>query len=691
MLLFNITTHYSLWFLPLCFLCGILFSWLLYRFKNPAIGISSKIIGLLFLVRTLLITALLFFLLEPFIKRLINEKEKPIIVIAQDNSASLVHIKDSSFYKKEYLSSLKNFSKQLNDKYEVITYRFSNSVEPNDTIDFKGKETDYSNLFKELENNYSNRNLGAVVFASDGLFNKGSNPLYTNHNLKAPVYCIALGDTSTTKDIYIKKIEHNDVAYLGNKFPVDIYVEAKKLMGKSATLTISKGGETLAKQIVSITSPTFHQSFSFLLEADKAGIQLYSVQLTTVNEETNKLNNTQNFVIEVIDTKEKIALISNAPHPDAAAIRECMEGNQNYELETFLIDNFTGSVKPYSLVILNQVVLSSPQGTKIMNDLNANGTPWFLISSNGSDKIPGASIQSLSPKMNDAECYLAKEFSLFTISENLKKYIKEFPAVNTVFGNYNLTNSISTLMFQKIGVVETENPLLSFGINGEQKFGVFFGEGIWKWRLRDFADHQNHDLFNELIGKIIQYLSVKADKSFFRVNTKKIINENDEVIFDAEVYNNSYELVTNPEVTLVLTNNNNQQFNYTFTKINSSYQLNLGNLPPGEYTYKAITNNGSKALEQKGKITVKELFAEQTQLVADHQFMSQLAFKHDAKLFYPSQLSQLSQELLNNPNIKTITYTHKDISELIDLKSLFFILLGLLTLEWFIRKYNGLY
>ena len=691
MLLFNITTHYSLWFLPLCVLCGLFFSYLLYRFKAPTKDVSPKIINLLFVIRTLLISALLFFLLEPFIKRIVNEKEKPIIILAQDNSASLINTKDSAYYRKEYLEGFKTFTEKLKDKYEVFTYRFSNTTELNDTIDFKGKETDYTTLFRELENNYSNRNLGAIVFASDGLYNKGANPLYAKQNLKAPVYCIALGDTNTAKDSYIKKIEHNEVAYLGNKFPVDVYVEAKKLMGKSATLTIKKGGQNLVKQIVSITSSSFHQSFSFLLDADKAGVQIYTVQISPINEETNKANNIQNFVMEIIDTKEKIALITSAPHPDVSAIRESMEGNQNYELETFLLENFSGSVKPYSLVILNQVVLNSAQGTKILNDLNANATPWFLISSIGNDKIPGAAIQSLSPKTNDAETYILKEFSLFTISEEFKKYTKDFPAVTTVFGNYNLSNSMSTLLYQKIGVVETENPLLSFGMNGEQKYGVFFGEGIWKWRLRDFADHQNHNLFNELIGKIVQYLSVKADKSFFRVKTKKIVNENEDVLFDAEVYNTSYELVSNPEVTLVLTNDKSQQFNYTFTKNNTSYQLNIGTLPPGEYTYKAITNNGTKALEQKGSITIKELFIEQTQLVADHQFMSQLAFKHNAKLFYPNQLNQLADELLNSPTIKTITYSHKDISELIDLKAIFFILLGLLSFEWFIRKYNGLY
>lgn len=690
-LLFDITTQHSLWFAPLCLLGGLLLSYLLYRLQFKKKDLPGKIIWALFILRTVFITLLLFFLLNPLIKRLINEKEKPIIVFAIDNSQSLLFSKDSVHYKTKFIDDIKNLQQKLSEKYEIATYRFADDVELNDTINFKGKETNYTSLFKEIENNYSNRNLGALIFASDGLYNKGSNPVYSNLKFKTNFYSVALGDTTILKDLSIKKIEHNEIAYLGNKFPVDVYIDAKKLNGKSSVLKITKGNQVIAQQNVSITSDYFNQPYSFMLDADKSGIQRYNVAVTTVAEEKNTNNNFQSFIIEVIDTKEKIALITSSPHPDVASIIESIENNQNYEIETFMLDNFNLSVKPYSLVILNQIELSSAKGTKLLNDLNSNLTPWLLISLNGKDKIPGVNVQSLSPKTNDAESYLAKEFSLFTLSDEFKKYVKDFPAVNTVFGNYNLSNSMSTLLYQKIGVVETENTLLSFGTNGEQKFGVFLGEGLWRWRLRDFADHQNHNLFNELIGKIVQYLSVKADKSFFRVKTKKMVNENEEIEFDAEVYNNSYELISNPEVTLVLTNEKNQQFNYTFTKTNTSYKLKIGSLPPGEYTYKAITNNGSKALEQKGIINVKQLFAEQTQTIADHQLLSQLAYKNNGKMVYSKELEKLGEELLNSPAIKTITYSHKDISELIDLKILFFILLAFLTTEWFIRKYNGLY
>lgn len=689
--LVDIITQYSLWFVPCCVLGGLLISAVLYYGTQRNKELSKTVKYVLFSLRTVLISALLFFLLDPFLKRMVNEKEKPIIVIAQDNSSSLLNNKDSVFMKTKYLEVLKDLKTKLLDKYEVKFYRFDNKTEINDTIDFKGKETDYSLLFNEIENNYSNRNIGAIVFASDGLYNKGTNPVYASGKLKTPVYTIALGDTTIGKDLSIIKVDHNQVAYLGNKFPVEVTIDARKLANKETNLSISKDGKSIAAQKVSINSDAYTQTFNFLLDADKPGVQKYMVNVSAFSEEQNKTNNYQSFVIEVIDTREKIAIITSAPHPDVAAIKESIESNQNYEVDNFLLDGFATSLKPYSLVILNQVQLSSPQGTRIMNDLTANNTSYFLVSAYGSDKIPGVNVQAMSLKYNDAEAIVAKGFSLFTVSEDLKKYFKEFPAVNSVMGNYTLANSANVLLNQRIGIVETENPLLLFNTNGEQKSGVFLGDGLFRWKLRDYADHENHNLFNELIGKIVQYLSVKADKSFFRIKTKKIVNENEGVQIEAEVYNNSYELITEPEVTLVLTNEKDQKFNYTFSKTGLGYRLNIGVLPPGEYSYKATTNNGDKAFEQKGFITVKEIVAEQMQLVANHQLLSQLSYKSGGKFYYPNQLSQLGDNLLNNENIKTITYSHKDVKELIDVKSIFFILLLFISIEWFLRKYNGLY
>ena len=60
--------------------------------------------------------------------------------------------------------------------------------------------------FASVQDLYSNQNVGAVILASDGIYNEGSNPLYANFELNAPIHVIALGDTVPSRDVILKRV-----------------------------------------------------------------------------------------------------------------------------------------------------------------------------------------------------------------------------------------------------------------------------------------------------------------------------------------------------------------------------------------------------------------------------------------------------------------------------------------------------
>jgi hypothetical protein len=268
--------------------------------------------------------------------------------------------------------------------------------------------------------------------------------------------------------------------------------------------------------------------------------------------------------------------------------------------------------------------------------------------------------------------------------------VKELPAVSCPLATYRLANGTSTLLNQQIGQVQTENPILVFSDENGQKSALFCGDGLWRWRLRDYADHENTSVFDELIQKTVQYLAVKADKSFFKVYTRRIINENEPLEFDAEVFNPSYELITEPEVNMVITDEGKKQFTYTFSKTSKGYHLNANNFPPGNYTYRSQVKIDTKVFEQTGSFTVKPLMAEYTGLVADHALLYNISRKTGGQLYYPKQMGELQKKLLDNENIKTLVHEQKEVNDFINLRFIFFVLLVFLSVEWFVRKYNGL-
>jgi hypothetical protein len=182
---------------------------------------------------------------------------------------------------------------------------------------------------------------------------------------------------------------------------------------------------------------------------------------------------------------------------------------------------------------------------------------------------------------------------------------------------------------------------------------------------------------------------VKADKSFFRVFTKKIINENEAIDFTAEVYNQSYELVTEPDVTLILKDDKSKTYNYTFNKKQTMYSLSAGQFAAGEYSYEAKVKFGDKLYTKSGIVIIKEIVSEKINTVANHQLLYQISKQSGGKLFYKNQLEQLQKDILFSDSIKSITYSHKQLTDLVNLKWIFGIIILLLSIEWFLRKHNG--
>lgn len=690
----KLTTEYPLWLIIFCMAAGIAYAGILYYKDKKLNELSVWMIRLLAVFRFTVVTLLSFLLLSPLLKTINREVEKPVIIIAQDNSESLVAGKDSAYYKNEYKQNIQKLVEQLSGKYEVRFYSFADGIKEinsADSLAFNEKQTDISVLFDEIETRYTNRNTGAIILASDGLYNKGSNPVYSAEKIKTPVYTIALGDTTVKKDLILLNVEHNRLAYLGNKFPLEIVVNARQLKGKTTTLTVTKGDASLFTQTLNIHSDVFFTSVPVYLEAKETGLQHYKVKLTALSEEINTSNNTRDIFIEVLDSRQKVAIIADAPHPDVAAIKESLENNQNYEVESFTIDNFDKPVKKYNLIILHQLPGIRNPASKIMTDIEAADVPVWVFSGAGTVLKNGLSSISASQKTNECEAILEQNFSLFTISDELRKAIKDFPALVSPYGSYSAENTANVLFYQRIGIVDTKTPLMSFGSSGESKIAVFTGEGIWKWRLQDFSMHGNHTLFDELVSKTVQYLSVKADKSFFKIPGKNNFLENEPIELEAEVYNESYELINEPEVNITITNSDNKKFPYTFSKTAGAYRLNAGMMPVGEYKYEARVKIGEKIYPHRGEFSVNALQVELTNTIADHQLLYSLSKKHDGQILYPSQLDKLAEILNSRTDIKSVSYTQNRLADLVNLKWIFFLLLVLLSMEWFLRKRNGVY
>ena len=702
----TIITEYPIWFAPLCLLLGAAYAFVLYwkdtRFEEEFRGLTRVLMAL----RFLLVSFLAFLLLGPFIRTLFREVEKPIIIFAQDNSESILNDRDSAYYAGIYAESVKNMVNALSQDYEVKAYSFGKEVEPGLDFSFNRKQTDMSALFEELQTVYSNRNVGAVIIASDGNYNHGMNPLYANgiKELNAPVYTVALGDTSARRDIILAKVVHNRLAYLGNEFPMEVLVRASQCVGERIYLRVSKNGKELFNAGVEVVEENATHKIELLLTADETGIQHYRFTVDTIMQEDNHANNVKDVYIDILDGRQKILLLSDAPHPDIGAINQAISVNENYEVTQMLMDQFikehqlaSEQLRAYNLIILHQVPSRRKKVEKVLQAMLASEVPLLFVLGSRSDirafntlKL-GLQISGGQNKQNEVQALLNNKFTLFSVGEFDDRLYQDLPPLLVPFGKYNVSKSAAVLFSQKIGMVRTEHPLMLFTQKGNGKIGIVAGEGLWRWRLRSYEASGSHDVFNTLLSKTVQYLSVKDDKSNFKVFSKNNFLENEVIKFEAEVYNDSYELINDPEIKLTIENEEGQSFPFTFSRTSRAYKLEAGMLPIGKYTYHSTVKVGDRLYRETGEFNISPIQVESAITRADHQLLYNIAARHGGKMYLADDLEALSMELASRGDIKPIVYTEDRLKELINIKWIFALILVLVSAEWFFRKRAGVY
>ncbi|MCH2043648.1 MAG: hypothetical protein MK212_05860 [Saprospiraceae bacterium] len=693
----SIILQYPTWFIGICVLVGFIYAVALY-YRNKSFGEKSRSLNLgLGALRFSTVTIICLLLLSPVMKSTITEKKAPIVVLGQDESQSIL----TSFTeeeKKAYTDKMNALKAKLSEKYDLRTYSFGENVRKDLELKFEDKATNMAAFLEEVFDLYSGQNLGTVILASDGIYNQGNSPLYSGARLNVPIFSIALGDTIPKKDLVVKRVYNNKIAYLGDQFSMQVDLAAFNCGGAVSKLVVTRKGRKVAEQVVNVDNNDFFTTVEFVLDADRSGVQCYSIRVSPVDGEVSTANNSKDVCMDVLDARQKILLLAESPHPDIAALRRMIDANKNYEVKIAYADDLKTGVGEYDFVVLHQLPSKRNTITPVLNELKTKkiahmyivGTQSNLGLLNKNQNL--LRIAARSTLTDDVEGILSSKFNTFTLNPKLADEIYKFPPLTAPNGNFSARADATVIFTQRIQTISTKYPLLLFGEEDGTKKAVLAAEGIWKWRMFDYMQHKNHDLFDEVFGKLIQYLSNKEDKRKFRAFANSTIyNENETISIDAELYNNNYERINEPEARLEVIGEGGKSYPFTFNKTSNAYVANIGYLPKGDYKFTAKTELDGEALQANGAFSVRPLQLELFETTADHQLLNTLSTKFGGKVVYPSNMDGLIEMIDAQGVAKPLLFDTVKTRSLIHLKWIFFLLLGLLTLEWFLRRFNGSY
>ena len=217
------------------------------------------------------------------------------------------------------------------------------------------------------------------------------------------------------------------------------------------------------------------------------------------------------------------------------------------------------------------------------------------------------------------------------------------------------------------------------------------GEGLWRWKLNEFDRTENSAAFDEVFGKLIQYLSTTEDKRKFRsYPIQQEFSDTESVVFESQAYNSIFEPIYGNSITLELTNEQGKKLNYSYTTSPGNSRYQIGGLKEGVYRYRARTTLDQRPEEVRGEFAVVKRQTELQNLTADFDLLKALSANTAGKFYRASNIEALKTEL-QKAEAKTVIHSEERYDTLINLKWVFVLLVMLATIEWTLRKYLGSY
>ena len=640
---------------------------------------------MLALLRFVSIFGILLLLINPKFTNTSYVLEKSNLVLAVDNSQSINYFKSTDEVTAFVASIRENIN--IQKKYNISTFTFGNKLKAQDTFSFSENQTNVTSAFKELQDIYKGK-VAPTVIITDG--NQTYGEAYQNaaKKYKQDVYPVIVGDTTSYQDLKISQLNANRYAFLNNKFPVEIIANYNGNSAVSTKLNVFQNGRVIYSQPLSFSKEKTSEIVQVTLPVTSIGVKTYTVSLQALDAEKNTVNNKKSFGIEVIDERTNVLILTSIIHPDLGTLKKAIESNEQRNVTIKKSDEPDINLKDYQAVLLYQPNVSFKPYYETIKTLGINTftitgtrTDYRFLNDNGE-----LFTRELSAQVEDYQAEFNSNFSTFQVDDI---GFSNFPPLVDEFGEVSIKKAHTPLLMQTISGLPTGSSLLTTIEDGAQRHAVLFGEGIWRWRAQSYLDNQSFEAFDEFVGKLIQYLASKERRNRLNINYNSFYNGGDNIVIAAQYFDKNYEFDARAKLSMVVIGErNNTRQEIPMVLKNNRYEVDLSSLTPDSYKF-SVTVAG-ESISRSGNFEIIEFNVEQQFLSANVTPLQQIATNTNKELYSMGNSAQLITNLLENETYNPIQKQQKQIKPLIDWYYLLGIIILTLSLEWFIRKYNGL-
>ena len=678
--------------------------------KSTGGGLTIAARLLLGLVRWFAFTLLAFLLLEPLIRSIELDKEDPVAVVLIDQSASILARTEGSDEERDLKEWFQALGSELEAKgLRTEWYGFDqdlneNILERSDPLRWDGTQTNLSAAITELNDRIENRNIAGVVLASDGLINRGVDAEYGTSWPLAPIYTLGLGDTTRHEDRWIVRVNHNQIAYLNNTFPVEAVIQSQGMEGQQGRVRIFQGAKQLAESEWMCQNNQNIKRVKFMLPASDIGTQRFRLEASSGDNEFDQSNNQRDFYVEILESRRVITCIADAPHPDLGAIALALDALDAYSVNTLYLNNSTDAndvlqaLNESDVVIAHNLLGLKWQGTGWEEWLSSNEiSTWWLATSQGafnhlrnSNQL-GVRLSSSSELSQNFRGRINPSYGIIDYdNEQLESALQSWPPMTGPMESLTWSQAWEPLLFKQLGSLKTQDAFWATRIySSGARTALTVGEGIWNWRMRNYLQNNDHGTFNQLIQRHVQFLAANDQRERFKIQTEPRLTPDLRINFQAEAYDAGWTMSKNATIEVILVNEAGGEFIKRMRFDGERYDADFGRMPGGQYTWDATCAIDRENFTDSGIIVIEDQQIEQTSLPADHGLLKRIAEKNGGNFlgtWRATRPEQAAAQIVQAGIPATVLHEQVSLQNGLEWIPILLTALLLLAIEWIIRR-----
>lgn len=623
--------------------------------------------------------------------------------------------------------------------YVVRVFTWGGGLEETDKLGAASEpRTDLAGALDAAERQLRGAPWLATVLVSDGVVNSGDDPREAAARLGdrgVPIYSIGLGGPEERRDVRLAEVSAPEFAFVGSRVPVHFTVAWNGFEGPITAKLLEDGKET---QTIDLEMKQKNGSLraSFALSIDAPGKRMYEIVLPPREGEATEANNHRRFSVEALDAFQ-VLYVTGTPDPEFAFLRRFLERDNQIRVTVLLrapgggkaflnrstrpadrklteFPSTSEELRPYQAVLFGDVerdTFTTAQVEALRAFVAERGGGFAMLGgmhSFGMGGWAGSPVEDLLPvrlaeKEEPVEDLFhvrltpeGRESPLFQSTAGASQTgafwdaLPAFAGMNGVLGAKPGATVLAT--HPSRGNANGNWVICATARCGKGRVLALAVDETWRWRFQEAYDEKNlpAQVYRDFWGQAVRWLGIPAERPGLRLLLpKKEFSAGEEVIVRAQLLDENLEAKPGAKVSVEVTTEGGQPIAVEMSAAAGEKGVFRGAVPSlaiGSYAVKAT----SEAIQDTDVVSIEEPAMEAERTARDAALLADVARLSGGRSVDLAEADQVPGWIAGIEYADRRGFREVGEAELWDAWSVLALLLGLLTIEWALRKRAGI-